>query len=224
MEAFAMELLDGIITRATCRGFLPAPVPKDILDKILHAACNSPSYTNSQPWELAIVSGAKKNELSKIIYELARQEKTANPDIQSPATWPSDIDKRIREHGARRLSALGVTRDDKVARNNLRLSNYEFYGAPCVVFLFIDNTLGEWSIFDTGLFAQNFILAAHSFDIASCLQASIVNYPDAIRTLLNIPQTKKLVIGIAIGYMDKEAKLNNYRALKMKPEEFVRWY
>ena len=219
-----MELLEGIQSRATCRGFLPTPVPKDVLDKILNAAANSPSYTNSQPWEVAVVTGQKRQELSKIIYELARQEKTANPDIPSGQKWPSEIDKRIREHGARRLTALGVARDDQSARNNLRLANYEFYGAPCVVFLFIDSTLGEWSIFDTGLFAQNFILAAHSLGIACCLQASIVNYPDTIREFLNIPRTKKLVIGIAVGYPDKAAKLNSYRSLKMKPEEFVKWY
>jgi nitroreductase len=102
--------------------------------------------------------------------------------------------------------------------------NFEFYGAPCAVFLFIDQSLGPWSIFDMGLFAQNLILAAHALGLGTCLQASVTNYADAIRQFLGIPESKQLIIGISIGYPDPDAKLNTYRAIKLKPEEFVKWY
>lgn len=219
-----MELLDGIETRRSIRGFKPTPIPEEIMGKILKAVSNSPSYTNTQPWEVAVVSGKKKEELSKILYELASTKAATNPDLPMPKDWPPELAKRSGEHGARRLKTLGIEREDEQGRERLRLMNYEFYGAPCVLFLFIDNSLGPWSIFDMGLFAQNLILAAHSFGVESCLQASVTNYAEAIRKFLGVPETKKLVIGISIGYPDTEAKLNTYRSVKLKPEEFVRRY
>ena len=102
--------------------------------------------------------------------------------------------------------------------------NFEFYGAPCAVFLFIDGSLGEWSIFDMGLFAQNLTLAAHSLGVESCLQASLTNYAPEIKKFFDIEESKKLVIGISLGYPDKKAKLNTYRSLKQKADGFVKWY
>jgi len=218
-----MELLEGIKTRCSTRGFKPDPIPKDVLGKILEAVSNTPSYTNTQPWEVVMVSGNKKDELSRVIFELAKANAPTNPDLPMPKGWSAGHEARSGEHGARRLAKLGVARDDEAGRENLRLMNFEFYGAPCAVFLFIDGILGEWSIFDMGLFAQNLILAAHALGVESVLQASVTNYAPEIKKFLGVPESKKLVISIPLGYPDEEAKLNTYRSLKQKPEEFTRW-
>ena len=218
-----MEILEGIKKRRSIRGFKTDPVPKDVMEKILQAVSNTPSYTNTQPWEVVVVSGKKKDELSKVIFELARAKAPTNPDLPMPKSWPAEPDARAHEHGARRLDTLGIERGDEEGRERLRLMNFKFYGAPCVAFLFIDGSLGEWSIFDMGLFAQNFILAAHSLGVESVLQASVTNYAPEIKKFLGIPDSKKLIICIPLGYIDEEAKLNAYRSLKQKPEEFTKW-
>lgn len=219
-----IELLEGVETRKSFRAFKSTPIPKEIMERILNAAGKSPSYTNTQPWEVAVVSGEKKDELSKTIFELARAKATTNSDIPHPQAWPPEMEQRSREHGARRLATIGVARDDEVGRENLRLSNFEFYDAPCVLFLFMDGTLTSWSIYDMGLFSQSLILAAHSFGVESCLQASITNYPDAVRDFLGLPATKKLVIGISMGYPDPEARINTYQSTRVRLDDFVRWY
>jgi nitroreductase len=122
------------------------------------------------------------------------------------------------------LAALGVDRNDEAGREKLRLMNFEFYGGPCAIFLFMDGSLNEWSVFDMGLFTQSLILSAHSFGVESCLQASVTHYAPEIKKFLGIPENKKLVICISLGYPDNEAKLNTYRAIKQKPEEFTKWY
>ena len=116
------------------------------------------------------------------------------------------------------------TGTDEEGREKLRLMNFEFYGAPCAVFLFMDGSLGEWSIYDMGLFSQNLILAAHALGVESCLQASVTNYAPEIKKFLGLSESKKLVICISLGYPDKSAKLNTYRSVKQKPDEFTRWY
>ncbi len=219
-----MEILEGIKTRQSIRAFKSNLITRDVMEKILQAASNSPSYTNTQPWEVVVVSGKKKNELSRKLLELAKTKAPASRDLPMPKAWPPAMEERSREHGARRLSTLGVARDDEEGRERLRLMNFEFYGAPCAVFLFMDGSLGEWSIFDMGLFAQNLILAAHSLGVESCLQASVTNYAMEIKKSLGIEESKKLVICIALGHPDEKAKLNTYRSLKQKPDEFTRWY
>ncbi len=219
-----MEVLEGIKTRRSTRGFKPDPVPGEVMKKILEAVSNTPSYTNTQPWVVVVVSGKKKDELSRVIFGLAKAKAPTSPDLPMPKGWPAAHDARGHEHGARRLATLGIERGDEEGREKLRLMNFEFYGAPCAVFLFIDGTLGEWSLFDMGLFAQNLILAAHSLGVESVLQASVTNYAPQIKKFLGVPESKKLIICIPLGYPDNEAKLNTYRSLKQKPEEFTKWY
>jgi nitroreductase len=219
-----MEILEGIKTRRSIRAFKPKSVTQGVMKKILQAASKSPSYTNTQPWEVVVVSGEKKNELSRRLKELAKAKAPSSPDLPMPKSWPQALEERSREHGARRLSTLGMARDDEEGREKLRLMNFEFYGAPCIVLLFMDASLGEWSIFDMGLFAQNLILAAHSLGVESCLQASVTNYAPEIKKILDIPENKKLLISISLGYPDEKAKLNTYRSLKQKPDEFTKWY
>ena len=76
-----MELLEGIKTRMSIRGFKPNPITREGMEKILQAASNSPSYTNTQPWEVAVVSGKKKDELAQRLLELA---KVKSPTHRSP--------------------------------------------------------------------------------------------------------------------------------------------
>ena len=218
-----MEILEAIKTRQSIRAFKPNPIPQDVMKKILEAASASPSYTNTQPWEVVVVSGKKKDELGRKLLELARAKASTHPDLPMPKGWPAALEQRSREHGVRRLNTLGIARDDEEGRERLRLMNFEFYGAPCAVFLFIDGALGEWSIFDMGIFAQTLILAAHSLGVGSCLQASVTNYAPEIKKFLGIGGNKKLVLCISLGYPDGTAKLNTYRSLKLKSDEFTKW-
>ena len=219
-----MELLQGIETRKSIRGFKSTPIPEETLKKILQAASHSPSYTNTQPWEVAVVTGAKRDALSKILYDLAEANVPSSSDVTAPTPWPTDLASRASEHNARRFRVLEIERDDAHARNALRLKNYQFFGAPCVLFLFMDTTLSEWSTFDMGLFVQTLALAAHGLGLGTCLQASLTYYPDAVRDFLALPPTKKLMLGISLGYADPATKLNSYKSSRKSLDDFVKWY
>ena len=197
-----MELLQGLTSRRSVRGFKSTPVPQQTLRAILQAAIHSPSYTNTQPW-----AGTP-----------------SSADVPAPTQWPEALANRAAEHSARRFRVLGIERDDAHGRNELRLQNYRFFGAPCVIFLFLDSTLGAWSTFDLGLFAQTLALAAHGWGLGTCLQASVTHYPDAVRGFLGLPQSKKLVLGISLGYPDPAARINSYQSARADLDEVVKWY
>jgi nitroreductase len=48
------RLLDG---RWSCRSFLPEPVPRDVIEQMLDLARRSPSWCNTQPWQVIVTEG-----------------------------------------------------------------------------------------------------------------------------------------------------------------------
>jgi nitroreductase len=170
------------------------------------------------------VTGAKRDELSGVLYELARSNTATNYDVLTPTSWPDALEQRSKIHGSRRFEALGIGRGDTERRNELRLKNFQFFDAPCAMFMFMDSTLGPWSTLDMGIFLQGLTLSAHGAGLGCCLQASLAGYPDAIRDCLGIPNTKKLIVGMSMGYPDLDAPLNAYHSARMELDEFVKWY
>jgi len=219
-----MNLIEAIENRRSIRAFKPDPIPDEILKKILKTARMSPSYTNTQPWEVAVVSGKIKDELSRELYKIVSSDTPITPDISKPLVWPEELERRSKEHGERRFKVLGIGREDTEKRKNLRLLNFKFYGAPAVLFIFMDKNLGEWSIMDIGMFAQTIMLSALEYGLGTCPQAALTDYPHIVKKYLNIPESKRLVLGISIGYPDNEALINTYRSNRVEMDEFVKWY
>lgn len=74
-----MDAIECIRTRMSIRKFRPEPVPREILTGLVNTAKWSPSYKNSQPWEAVIISGANKEELSKMLVGLLEKGERTLP-------------------------------------------------------------------------------------------------------------------------------------------------
>jgi nitroreductase len=77
---------------------------------------------------------------------------------------------------------------------------------------------------DTGMFIQNVMLAARGHGLETCPQAALAEYPDVARDLLNIPESKKLICGVALGYADYDDPSYQYRTDREPVERFTQWY
>lgn len=218
-----MDAIECIKTRMSIRKFKEEPVPKETLMSIIDDARWSPSYKNSQPWEVAIVSGKKKDELSKILIGLLEKGEKPSPDIPEPISWPYDIGKRIDEHLKRRGEYFGIDLTNPETLKRAKTANFRFYGAPHGIFLFQDSALPLWSLFDIGLFAQSLMLAAHAYGLGSVPQAFLTDYSSIIKEFLGIPESKRLVLGISIGYPDLKDRANSYRSSRVSSSEIARW-
>lgn len=218
-----MDAIECIRTRMSIRKFKKEPVPREILLSIVETAQRSPSYKNSQPWEVAIVSGERKEALSKALVELIEKDTPVMPDIPEPVSWPSEIERRMAEHMRRRSEAFGTPLNDPSMLKRAKMANSRFYGAPHGIFLFQDSSLPTWSIFDMGLFAQSLMLAANAHGIGTVPQAFLTDYPAVVKELLQIAKTKRLVLGISIGYPDMEDRANSYRSLREDVSEIIKW-
>lgn len=219
-----MDAIECIKTRMSIRKFKPDPVPKEILFKIIDAAKWSPSYKNSQPWEVAIVSGYKKEELSKMLIDLLEKGEKICPDLPEPKIWPDIIGERISKHLRKRAEITGIDLTNLEIVKKSKIANFKFYGAPHVIYLYQDSTLSEWSIFDMGLFAQSLMLAAHAYGVGTVPQAFVTDYASYIKRFLGIPDSKRIILGISTGYPDYTHVANSYRSERINTEDLIKWY
>tara|TARA_R110002096_G_scaffold187584_9_gene367079 strand:+ start:1057 stop:1761 length:705 start_codon:yes stop_codon:yes gene_type:complete len=220
-----MELLDAIRGRASTRAFLDKPVSTETIRKILDAARWAPSGGNTQPWQVAVVAGDLKQEIGDRMVEAFRSGEGGKADYQYYAhRFPEPYRKRRYTCGMALYEALEIERADKEARGLQWEKNYHGFDAPVELYIFVDESLEMGSWVDTGMFIQNVMLAARAFDLETCPQAALAEHPDIVREVLELPNSMKLVCGIAVGYPSREAAVNNYRTEREAVDGFTRWY
>ncbi|OGW41192.1 MAG: hypothetical protein A2Y97_11370 [Nitrospirae bacterium RBG_13_39_12] len=217
-----MDTIECIKTRMSIRKFKPDAVPLETLIKVIDAAKWSPSYKNSQPWEVMIISGKKKQSLSRHLVELIEKNTASCPDLPEPVSWPPAIEARISALMEKRSELTGKDLNSPEVRKQSKIANFEFYGAPHGIFLFQDSSLTVWSIFDMGLFAHGLMLAAHAYGLGTVPQAFLTDYAQYVKKFLGIHELKRLVLGISIGYPDLESPANSFRTNRINTDEIVR--
>lgn len=220
-----MNIINAIEQRHACRAFLDKPVSTTTVAEILRISRWAPSGVNSQPWQVAVVSGEHKAALTAAMITAREQQQTPQPDYQYyPGKWQEPYRRRRVECGKALYQALGVNKGDKDAQQRAWNNNYHSFGAPLVLYLFVDKHMETGSWIDMGIFVQTVMLAAQAYGLASCPQASLADYPDIVRTHLQISEELAVVCGVALGYADIQHPVNQYRLPRADLEEFVRWY
>jgi nitroreductase len=217
-----MDAIECIRTRMSIRKFRPDPVPMEVLREVIDTAKWSPSYKNSQPWEVVIVSGGVKEALTKYLVELFEGAEEPAPDLPQPRSWPPAIEARVDALLKRRSELTGKDMNSPEVRKKSKVANFKFYGAPHGFFLFQDSSLTDWSIIDMGLFAQSLMLAAHARGLGTVPQAFLTDYAKQVKEFLKIPESKRLLLGISVGYPDLESPVNRFRPGRASTEEILR--
>ena len=220
-----MDILEAIRRRASTRAYLDKPVERATIEAILDTARWAPSGANIQPWQVAVVTGDIKRRLSEALLAARVAGEHERPDYQYyPLHWHDPYKGRRVACGLALYAALKIGREDKDARLKAWNNNYYFFGAPTGLLFFLDRTLEKGSWVDMGMFIENVMLAALGFGLATCPQASIAEYPDIARKLLDVPDSRQLVCGMSLGYPDSSAAVNNYRTAREPVADFTIWY
>ncbi len=221
-----MKTIEELIRlRSSCRAFLPQAVDRTQVTAILNAARWSPSGVNMQPWQVAVVTGDALDRLSAAMVAASEAGQRPNPDYDYyPQEWFEPYKERRRATGIGLYQALGIGRDDEGARREAWHNNYRFFGAPVGLLLFVDRRLGQGSWVDMGIFMQSLMLAATEQGLATCPQASLADYPDIVRSQLQIDSNLALLGGIALGHADPDAAANRFHPQRETVESFTRWY
>jgi nitroreductase len=219
-----MHVRDALEQRKSVRAFLDRPVQREAIVRILDAARHAPSGVNTQPWNVAVVTGAAKQRLQQKIETAFRNGKQSRASyVYYPEEWISPYKERRKECAVLMYGAVGIPFGDKTARLEQWARNYRAFDAPVMLLFLIDSVMGQGSFIDYGMFMQSLMLAAEEEGLATCPQASLAEYPDIIRQELGYDDSMLVICGMALGHEDKEAAINSYRTPRMEVGEFTRF-
>jgi len=222
------KIVDQVIReRRSVRGFLPTTISSEVILEILDVAARAPSGTNTQPWQAIVVTGAKKEDLSRELVETAldpaRDADHSQEYSYYPDRWiPPYIDRR-RKVGYDLYGLLGIEKGDKEAMERQFARNYTFFGAPVGLFFTIDRVMGQGSWLDYGMFLQNVMIAAKARGLDTCPQAAFCKYHRIIARHLEITPERMLVCGMALGYEDTSLVENSLRTERESAANFTRF-
>jgi len=219
-----MEIFQAVTTRRSIRRFKPDPVPELLLREILEAARWSPSWGNTQPWEISVVTGAALDRFKKANRQHLLDGVIPDPDTPMPDAWPEPLKQRYQGVGKKVLTALAIPRGDEEARLRYAGDMFALFSAPSLLLFCVDRGIPrEYAMLDTGAIMQTVCLLAHARGLGSCILAASVRYPALIREIIPIPETKAVIIGVAVGYADREAPVNQFTRERANPDEFTLW-
>lgn len=207
--------------RYSVRAFLPQPVPRATIERLLAAAQRTASWCNSQPWQVIIASGAAKERFREAIYAAAVSGVEGGHDFPPPREYLGVYLDRRRESGFQLYNTLGIARGDKAAYAKQALENYNFFGAPHVAIIHTDEPLGVYGAIDCGAYVGNFMLAAQALGIGTIPQAALARHAQLIRRHFDLADDRRVVCGISFGYADHAHLVNSYRTTRATVAEAV---
>jgi nitroreductase len=215
------QAVDAAITsRRSIRAFLPTPVAREDIEKILDVAARAPSGTNTQPWKVYVLTGAKKRELTERILVVHADPEQAKLHTEEyayyPSVWQSPYIDRRRKVGWDLYKLLGLTRDNKEGMAAQHGRNYAFFDAPVGMMFTIDRVMEQGSWLDYGMFLQNIMVAARGRGLDTCPQAAFTQYHTIIRAVLDLPDNEMVVCGMSLGYADHN-KIENTLVTEREP-------
>lgn len=219
-----MELKDAVTGRRSIRKFKPIAIEKAVLRDILEDCRWTPSWGNTQPWELFVLTGPALERFRKASMEKMESGEVSSPEVPMPETWPEHMKKRYAGLGRIVLTAQGIAREDQAARVRFYKEMHAFFGAPCLVIAAVPgDTRLEYAMLDIGLLLQTLCLAAYDRGIGSCIMAVSVGYPGLLREILPVPADRRIIMGVALGYPDPDFPLNRFPRERAEVDDFVTW-
>jgi len=220
-----LELVQAMKSRKSIRGYNAVPVPKETLAQVLEIARNAPSANNTQPWEFIILGGAVLDELKRTLEEKFVSRTQPHPDFELGRPPTGVYRSRQVELGKSLFQLMDIARDDKEKRKQWVLKMIRFFDAPNAIIIATDTEVSDHlSIFAIGAISQNIALAAVNLGLGTCIENVVVLYPEVIRQIAGIPESKKIVIGIAIGYPDWDFPANKVQISHEPLANLTSWH
>ncbi|MEO0441209.1 MAG: nitroreductase [Pseudomonadota bacterium] len=218
-----MNVTEAVTSRRSVRQFLDKPVDLDVLKRVLETAQRSPSGGNTQPWNAVVISG---DELTRVTEAIKAKVPTAPMgEGHEYAIYPEGLDGRYEEQrrmvGKTMFDSIGLERGDKSGRFAQMAKNWDSFGAPVQLFTYTRKYMGppQWS--DMGMWLQTVMLLLREEGLDSCSQEIWAMYGSYMRELLNIDDDHIFFCGMAIGYRDPDAPINNFHVPRVPLGEAV---
>ncbi|MFL2801507.1 MAG: nitroreductase [Paracoccaceae bacterium] len=220
-----MKVSEALDNRISCRSFLSQKVNKKIIKNIIKKAGKSPSGGNLQPWQVFVLADKNLRNLIKEIKKDILEFPKGHPTEYEiyPKNLPKIYIERRFKCGEDLYSILKINREDKEKRREQFKKNFELFGAPIGIFVYIDRTMGypQWS--DVGMFVQSLLLLAKENNLDTCAQESWASFHNLVNKHTKAPKNLMLFCGIAMGYMNPASEINKLKTERASLNEVAKF-
>lgn len=209
--------------RRSVRAYSAQPVPEHLLLQVLRTARQAPSGANLQPGSFIAVQGEARARLSD---DLIAAFKVGQQEVEDYAYFPKPMPGVLRRRqvaAARALyGALGIGREDRAARDGQFERNFRFFEAPVALVVTIGRDFGSGGYMDLGMALYGLMLAAQSCGLSTCAIGALASYPGLVRRHLSLEPDSTIVCGMALGYANPLAPVNQTVTERCELDDFFR--
>ena len=141
-------------------------------------------------------------------------------------SWSNDsiYRKRQIELAKGLFKLMDIPREDKKKRAEWMERGFRFFDAPVGILMLTDNSLSDSGpLLDIGAAMQNICLTALNFGLGTCIEDQSVLYPEVLREIADIPDNKRIIIAIALGYPDWDFPANQLSIGRESLDNNTRW-
>ncbi len=221
MTDFSFDQLST--ARRSMRAYLPNPVSDDLLRQVLVQARRAPSGANLQPGSFVHVRGAVRDALSADLVDAWRHGREESEDYSYfPKPMPHTLRRRQVAAAQALYGALSVTRDDRAGRDAQFERNFRFFDAPVALVVTMPHNIGSGCYMDLGMTLYGLMLAAQDKGLATCAIGAMASYPNLIRGHLGLEASSHIVCGMALGYADPDAPVNQTQTTRCELDEYFK--
>lgn len=213
-----MNVSEAVQRRMSVRAFKPDTPPAAVVRAILEGAARAPSGGNLQPWQVHALAG---EPLAQLLHAVANAPLQEEPEyaVYPPDLWEPYRTRRFR-NAEQLYASIGIPREDKAARLRQMAKNAKFFGAPVGIFLSVDRRMGPPQWADLGIYLQTVMLLATEQGLDTCAQEFWAFRSQPVARFLELPPERMLFAGIALGWRDESAPINQWRTER---DPFERW-
>jgi nitroreductase len=218
-----------LAARYSCRAYRPDPVPRPLIEQMLAVAQMSPSWCNSQPWQVIVTEAEGTERFRKVLFERAARETAAagvsapTPDFAFPTAYRGVYKERQREVGWQLYASVGIAYGDRVSSGKQALENFRLFGAPHALIVTTERDLGIYGAVDCGVYINSVLLAAQSLGLGMIPQAALAAYAPLMHQHFGIADERLIVLGASFGYPDETHPANSFRSRRAPLSAVVQW-
>ena len=209
-----MHYEDIAQARRSIRGYKKDPIPREILEEIIHIAKQAPSSMNTQPWHFHVLTGEPLERIRKGNTEKMMAGSSVDREIKLNHGYEGPHRERQVEIAVQLFEAMGIARDDKERRMDWVMRGFRQFDAPVSIVITVDKALADDTIahFDCGAATYGLVLAAWSKGIGSVINGQGIMQSSVVRENANIPEDQVIMTCVAMGYPDKSFVANDVKS------------
>jgi len=220
-----MDIVKAIRDRRSIRRFKSQLVPEEIIREILNIAGRAPSTMNTQPWEFTVITGDVLENTKRVNVEMFNSGVPSQPEHEVVG-WSAESVYRNRqvELAKQLFQTMGIPRDDKEKRKRWVERGFRYFDAPAAIIILTDRALSQYTpLLDIGAVMQTICLTAMHYGLGTCIEDQGVMYPKVLRELAGIPESKRIIISIAVGYPDWDFPANKLESSREPVDNITTW-